>query len=89
MADRPGGVVRNTKNSEADDATYVLARLKRDDPDLAQEVIDGHLSPHAAAIRAGIRKPRATYRTDDARAAVTALLRHYTRQQILDALEAP
>ncbi len=35
---------------------YTLARLKRDRPDLAQKVIDGELSAHAAAIKAGFRK---------------------------------
>ena len=35
---------------------YVLARLKRDRPDLAQRVIDAELSANAAAIEAGFRK---------------------------------
>ena len=42
---------------EKRDASAIVARLKRDDPGLAQQVIDGAVSPNAAAIRAGIRKP--------------------------------
>jgi hypothetical protein len=40
--------------------TYALRRLKRDRSDLAQRVIDGELSPHAAAVEAGFRKPTFT-----------------------------
>lgn len=36
------------------DPVYALRRLKRDRPDLAQRVIVGELSAHAAAIEAGI-----------------------------------
>lgn len=78
-----------TNNSEENDSAYILARLKRDDPELAQAVIDGDISPHAAAVKAGIRHSYARVRTDDPRRAVTVLLKHYTREQILAALEAP
>lgn len=81
--------VCNTKISEQTDSTYVLARLKRDDPDLAAQVVAGTISPHSAAIKAGIRKPRAQFRTDDARLAVAALLKVYTREQLLAALAVP
>lgn len=37
--------------------TYVLRRLKRDYPDLAEKVVAGELSANAAAIKAGFRKP--------------------------------
>lgn len=36
--------------------TYVLKRLKRDRPDLAEKVIAGLMSANAAAIKAGFRK---------------------------------
>ena len=36
--------------------TYLLKRLKRDRPDLADKVISGELSAHAAAVEAGFRK---------------------------------
>jgi hypothetical protein len=38
------------------DPTYTLKRLKRDRPDLAEKVVRGELSAHAAAIGAGFRK---------------------------------
>lgn len=81
--------VCNTNISEQTDGTYVIARLKRDDPELAAEVVAGNITPHAAAIRAGIRKPRCQVRTDDPSLAVQALLRFYTREQLLAALAAP
>ena len=37
-------------------ANYTLARLKRDAPKLAERVIAGELSAHAAAIEAGFRQ---------------------------------
>jgi hypothetical protein len=79
----------NTKSTLQTDATYVIARLKRDDPQLAADVIAGNISPHAAARQAGIRKPRCQVRTDDARLAINALLRFYTREQLLAALAMP
>ncbi len=78
--------VGDANSSEENDATYVLARLKRDQPDLAQQVIEGELSPNAAAIRAGIRKSYFRCRADDPRLAVASMLRHFTREQILAAL---
>jgi hypothetical protein len=35
---------------------YILARLKRDHPELAERVVDGDLSANAAAIEAGFRR---------------------------------
>jgi len=43
-------------NSRGTQADYTLARLKRDRPDLAKDVIDGTKSPNAAAIEAGFRR---------------------------------
>jgi hypothetical protein len=37
-------------------STYLLRRLKRDRPDLAERVIAGEMSANAAAIEAGFRK---------------------------------
>ncbi len=76
-----------TNPQDRQDAGAVLARLKRDDPDLAQQVIDGDLTANAAAVAAGIRHRYARVRTDDPARAVAVLLRHYTAEQLLDALE--
>lgn len=42
-------------NITAGSADYLLARLKRDRPDLAARVVAGEKSPNAAAIEAGFR----------------------------------
>jgi len=35
---------------------YIIARLKRDNPEMAQKVLSGELSANKAAIKTGIRK---------------------------------
>lgn len=87
-ANRWSGSVGGANSSQENDATYVLARLKRDRPDLAAEVIAGTLTANAAAVDAGIRHRYARIRTDDLDQAVAVLCRHYDPQQIRSALEA-
>jgi hypothetical protein len=41
-----------------DTASRVVARLKRDDPELAEKVVRGEVTPNAAAREKGWRKPR-------------------------------
>ena len=69
------------------DASYVVARLKRDNPDIAADVINGTITPNAAAIKTGIRHPYARIRRDNINQAIRVLLRDYTRDQIMHALE--
>jgi hypothetical protein len=45
--------VSGFKNNEGNSASYTLARLKRDYPELAERVVAGELSANAAAIEAG------------------------------------
>lgn len=59
------------------DSTYILARLKRDRPDLAAQVVDGTLSANEAAIAAGIRKRYLRVRADDPQAAIAKLEKHF------------
>lgn len=47
-----------THSSDHHAADGILARLKRDDPDMAQQVVNGELSANAAARIKGWRKPR-------------------------------
>jgi len=47
-----------TKGFGANTAEYVVGRLKRDDPTLAERVVRGEVTANAAARQAGIRKPR-------------------------------
>ena len=55
--------LRNTNST--DTADHVVQRLKRDNPQLAQQVINGTTTAHAAAIKAGHRKKRITMQPDD------------------------
>lgn len=65
---------------------YTLARLKRDHPELYADVAAKALSVNAAAVQAGIRRPKATIYTDDANRAVAVLLKHFTQAEITAAL---
>lgn len=94
-ADRPqaNAVGRPARNvcvanitAEQQDSAYVVSRLKRDDPQLAAQVVDGKLTPNAAAVKAGIRHKYARIRTDDPMKAVAKLLEHYDRDTILKAI---
>ncbi|MGH3548227.1 MAG: hypothetical protein ACRDQU_08960 [Pseudonocardiaceae bacterium] len=42
----------------SDTSGYIAARLKRDDPELATRVVNGKITPNAAARAKGWRKPR-------------------------------
>ena len=61
-AGRPSGNGSATTNSgqsiTGKTADGILARLKRDDPETAQKVINGELTANAAARSKGWRKPR-------------------------------
>jgi len=57
-------------------ATYTLARLRRDRPDLAQRVTAGELTAHAAAILAGFRKGTWTAPVDADKLAVAIAARY-------------
>ena len=70
------------------DMTYTLRRLARDNPDLLELVAKGNLSPNAAAVQAGFRKPTRSIPIDTPEAAVKALLRVFTREQLKQAFEA-
>ena len=59
---------------------YAIRRLKRDDPELAQRVIRGELSPHAAAIQAGFRRKTITVPVEVA-AAARAIAKHFTSDE--------
>lgn len=46
----------NTISNDERGATYALRRLKRDNPDLAEQVVKGEISAHRAAVMAGFRQ---------------------------------
>ncbi len=51
-------------SSYGTDPTYILRRLKRDHPELAEKVVSGEMSANAAAIEAGFRKKTITVPAD-------------------------
>ena len=71
---------------EGRDATYLVSRLKRDEPELAQQVLTGKISANAAAVQAGIRHAYIRVRADDVQLAVVKLLERYERADVLGAL---
>jgi hypothetical protein len=86
--DRKSDQVCDTKLiTDQQDVSYVVSRLKRDNPDIAADVINGTITPNAAAIKTGIRHPYARIRRDNINQAIRVLLRDYTRDQIMHALE--
>lgn len=66
--------------------SYIVRRLKRDHPELYQQVIDGTLKPSVAAVQAGFRRKVVQVRADDVQKAVNKLLEFYSPQDLLTAL---
>jgi hypothetical protein len=67
--------------------SYTLSRLKRESPDLFQQVCDGKLSANAAAIQSGFRKLTATIRIDTVENAVRGLLKRFSTKEIREVLD--
>jgi hypothetical protein len=65
-----GGTLNNVKPATAGNGkAYTVSRLKRESPELFQQVVAGELSANAAAIKAGFRKPVPLLPKDPAKAA--------------------
>ena len=64
-----------------------LRRLRRDHPQLADQVDQGKLSANAAAIKAGFRRPTLTVPVDTPDAALAALARRFGKDAILTAAD--
>jgi hypothetical protein len=60
-----GNTIAKDEGIDCNTADRVVQRLKRDNPQLAQQVINGTTTAHAAAIKAGHRKKRITMQPDD------------------------
>ena len=73
--------------SKKPDATYILARLRRDHPELAEKVLAGELTANAAAILAGFRKRYIRVPAGDPAGAVSKLLTEYTRDELTRELQ--
>ena len=59
-----------------------LRRLRKDAPQLHAEVLAGHLSAHAAMVRAGYRPKTFTVRADSAASVVATLRRQLPPEQL-------
>jgi 2-oxo-4-hydroxy-4-carboxy--5-ureidoimidazoline (OHCU) decarboxylase len=79
------GGVNNVNSKGGNNPAYALRRLKRDHPELAEKVVAGKLSAHAAAIEAGFRKRMLAVPADDPHAAITALFRHFGVDRVVEA----
>lgn len=73
-----------TTATEDRGANYKLARLKRDYPDLAQAVIEGKLSAHAAAVEAGFANPKVSINLRNLESAAGTICRKLDRYEVLE-----
>jgi hypothetical protein len=81
-ANQHGGL-RGTKPLPfSDTGDRVVARLKRDDPELADRVISGEVSKNAAAKQKGWRKPRIVLTSP--RSVASRIRQHFTTDQIAE-----
>jgi hypothetical protein len=79
-----------TSNERGNQAAYLVRRLKRDAPAIAEALARGEYpSARAAAIAAGLPiRPTATIRTDDLVRALRVLLKHFPLAKVRAALAA-
>lgn len=79
-------VLTGTGLRQGTSRAYVLDRLTREHPELAERVNAGEMSANAAAIEAGFRKPTRSVPVDSPEAAITSLLKIFDRDQLHRAL---
>lgn len=78
----PGKPRDYTREAPTGNSTsYALRRLSKDAPELLERVRAGELSPNAAMVRAGLRKPHLQVK-DDPEALAAYLLRKWDRERI-------
>ena len=75
--------IKPLTSRNADTSRRVVARLKRDDPELAEKVVNGEVTPNAAAREMGWRKPRIVLSTPER---VAASLRKWMPRESLKRL---
>ena len=85
-ANQHGGLSDTNSTTEQPDATYILARLRRDKPEMAEKVMAGELSANAAAVQAGIRKRYVRIPAGDVEAAARKLREEFDLDCLIDAL---
>ena len=79
--------IRVASNSYGTSASHTLKRLKRDNPELAEQVVRGELSANAAAIQAGFRRPTLSIPNDPDRAAESILNHKHFGPEFAQALK--
>ena len=72
-----GGDIIPSISSRGTSAAHMTARLKRDNPELADKVFKGELSANAAAIQAGFRHKQIQIPADDIDRAARLLKRNF------------
>lgn len=72
----------NSSCANGDNTEYLMSRLKRDDPELAQQVVNGEMSTYAAARSKGWKKPRIVV-SSPTRVA-DSLRKHMTPEQLAE-----
>ena len=94
MVERPGkrpkvnsdNITNKTGDERGTAKAYTLSRLEREAPELFKDVCDGKTTANAAAIKAGFRQKTFTVVAGDSVRAVKSLLKHYSKDDILDAI---
>jgi hypothetical protein len=77
----------NVKLKGGNDTGYTLRRLSRDGHhDLLNKIERKELTVNQAAVAAGYRRRSVSVPSDDANRAIAALLKHYSREQLLEAI---
>jgi hypothetical protein len=78
----------NTEERQRGDSTsYKLARLKRDNPKLAERVIEGELSAHAAAVEAGFANPKISINLRNLESAAKTICRKLDESEVLELID--
>lgn len=79
IADNDNIIINQSEQGTS--SQYALRRLRKDRPDLHEQVLQKKLTPHAAMVEAGFRKQTFSV-SKDVHSAVNFLKKTFTRQEI-------
>lgn len=80
-------IMSTPTQNQGTSSDYTLRRLRRDNPDLAERVLSGELSAHAAAQEAGFRKRRVAVNLDDLASAARTLCNKLSEQEVHELID--
>jgi hypothetical protein len=86
---RVNATVDNDRNDRNQQSGLLRRLAKQGRTDLLDRVASGELSPNAAAVEAGLRRRMRSIPVDSPNAAIQALLKVFTVEQLLSALTGP